>query len=602
MNVLITDNPLNVVGFDLVIDLRTDEKIESKNAISIFSVIEENADDIRKEVLAWLDSFNHLIPSNKNASEALTEFKNKNLWQINRLNERCNFGKLDQLDNIFKIIAISYYFKDKNHFHIFLNVKSRALNTEIIDNFTKQGINFQNLAKNYLGFLSLSCLWERGLFTNLFKSFPWLAIKLYEVFLNKYYSRLSNLKDIANSNFFFTYFSENDFKKELNYENSFWGNLPENFLLNDGSKVCWIYIYVGQKKNLKLYYNKLNTENLKSSNSFHLPIESFISPTKILKCYFKWIRMCFKGRKIIRDKNFKKHKYFNFIRKDLKESLLGIELLNNIIFEESMISLVKGLINPRKSFYLHENQSWEYFLRLYWHKTHKSSLSGFAHSYIRFWDLRYFYPKNFYFCIPNSPELLLCTSNDQLNAVKSTGFPKNGLKLVESLRYSWIERRYFKAESQFNILISGDYKLINNKKLFTLLPKDRVSDIKINYFFLPHPSSSISKILNILPNKITIINKDQISSFNFQLAIVSNLSAACIDYKILGIPTTYHFNESNLNMSPFRSVNACKSFNGEEDLKKLIIEISENEFMDKPLPNDFMELNKELTLWNKKIV
>ena len=58
----------------------------------------------------------------------------------------------------------------------------------------------------------------------------------------------------------------------------------------------------------------------------------------------------------------------------------------------------------------------------------------------------------------------------------------------------------------------------------------------------------------------------------------------------------------DLNMSPFRSVNACKSFNGEEDLKKLIIEISENEFMDKPLPNDFMELNKELTLWNKKIV
>ena len=126
MNVLITDNPLNVVGFDLVIDLRTDEKIESKNVVSIFNVIEKNADAIRAEVLAWLDSFNYLNLKDKDASEALTEFKNKNLWEVNRLNERCNFGKLDQLDNIFKIIAINYLLKNKTHYQIFLNIKSRV--------------------------------------------------------------------------------------------------------------------------------------------------------------------------------------------------------------------------------------------------------------------------------------------------------------------------------------------------------------------------------------------------------------------------------------------------------------------------------------------
>ena len=94
MNVLITDNPLDVVGYDLVIDLRTDKKIDSKNAISIFSIVEENADAIRTDILAWLDSFNHLNPCNKNASRALRDFKSESLWQINRLNERCNFGKI----------------------------------------------------------------------------------------------------------------------------------------------------------------------------------------------------------------------------------------------------------------------------------------------------------------------------------------------------------------------------------------------------------------------------------------------------------------------------------------------------------------------------
>ena len=173
---------------------------------------------------------------------------------------------------------------------------------------------------------------------------------------------------------------------------------------------------------------------------------------------------------------------------------------------------------------------------------------------------------------------------------------------MESLRYSWIEGKYFKTKSQFNILISGDYKFVNNKQLFALLPKDRILDISINYLFLPHPSSSISKILKILPNEINIINKNQINGSNFQLAIVSNLSAACIDYKILGIPTTYYHNESNLNMSPFRSIDACKSFSNEKELIKLIINISENKFIDKPLPNDFLELNKDLTLWNKQTI
>ena len=256
-----------------------------------------------------------------------------------------------------------------------------------------------------------------------------------------------------------------------------------------------LYLYWSKEK-LKAYCNKLNSENRIKNNSFHIPIESFIRLSKILKCYFQWLRMCSKGLLILRDQNLNKYKYFSFIKKDLSESLCGIELLNNIIYKETIISLVKGISNPKKSFYLHENQSWEHFLRLYWCNTHKTSLSGFAHSYIRFWDLRYFYPKEFYFHNHNSPDFLLCTSQNQLNAVKNNGYPEDKLKLVESLRYSWIEGKYFKILDHLNILISGDYNYKNNKNLFSVLPKINIEDEGLNYFFLPHPSSSISKILN----------------------------------------------------------------------------------------------------------
>ena len=561
MKLLITDDRKNVVDYDLVIDLRTDKKINDKNVVSIFNIIEENADDIRTEILIWLDSFNNMSLFNKDASKALDEFKSKNLWQINRLNERCNFGKLDQLDNVFKIFAINYFLKKNTHYKIFLNIKSNGLNKEITNNLLKQGVYLQNLLKENQSTTRLAGFQENNVFMHLLKSFPWIVIRLYEVLLIKFNLNPNNLKDAGHSSFFFTYFSQNDFEQNLNYENSYWGQLPKN-LLKEKSKVCWIYIYAGQKKELKAYCSKLNSENTIKNNSIHIPIESFISPFKIIKCYFKWVKMSLKGMLILRDKNLNKYKYFSFIRRDLNESLCGIELLNNIIYEETISSLVKSISDPKKSFYLHENQSWEYFLRLHWCKTHRSSLSGFAHSYIRFWDLRYFYPKNFHFNNQNSPKFLLCTSRNQLNAMKNTGYPKEKLKLVESLRYTWIERKYFKSQLQPNILISGDYKYINNKKLFSTLPKSNITDISSNYYFLPHPSSSISKIQRILPEKVTIISKDQISDLNFQLAIVSNLTAACIDYKILGIPTIYYYNELNLNLSPLRNINSCKSFNG----------------------------------------
>ena len=75
MNVLITDNPLDVVGYDLVIDLRTDKKIDSKNAISIFSIVEENADAIRR----GLSSLIHLTTLflGIKMHQGITEFKAK---------------------------------------------------------------------------------------------------------------------------------------------------------------------------------------------------------------------------------------------------------------------------------------------------------------------------------------------------------------------------------------------------------------------------------------------------------------------------------------------------------------------------------------------
>ena len=599
LRLLITDQLADVNNHDLVIDLRNESKIDHKNVISIFEIIENNAAAIKSEVLSWLDSYNFFEPNGYYASKALHDFKTKNLWQPNRLNERCNFSKLSFLDDIIKIFAVNFLVTNQNFSLISLDIGNETLDFEISKLLRDRKVIFRNLGENQKKITQDRNPNKKYLLITFLKSILWATIKLYEICVIKFFFQ-SNLSIKKNIIYFFSYFSENDVRKDLNSESSYWGKLPENLLKNHSSS-CWIYIKAA-RGNIKTYCSKLNFLNIKNEYTHHMPIEIFISFKEFFLCYLRWLKMSYKGARILHDQNLLDYKYFCFIKSDLRHSLCGLELLENIFYDAAFKSLVGSINEPKNSFYLHENQSWEYFLRLHWNQKHENKLSGFAHSYIRFWDLRYFYSPNFNFKSPYVPDYLLCTSNGQLNEMIESGFPKDKLRLVESLRYNWIDRTDLQSISQTKILISGDYKFVNNKNLISMLFYDIEPYNKdFKFFFLPHPSSSIKKITRILPDEVTIIHRDEINIHNINLAIVSNLSAACIDYKILGIPTLYHYSKLSLNMSPFRLSNACNSFTNKTELKSYLNQISKKTFKNIDLPDDFLQINKKLILWSKEI-
>ena len=110
----------------------------------------------------------------------------------------------------------------------------------------------------------------------------------------------------------------------------------------------------------------------------------------------------------------------------------------------SKISLQSTCIFPN------ENQPWEMALiKNYSSNSHKNII-GYQHSTIRFWDLRTYYDKKQY--IDNSalgypkPNLLAIHSKLFINTILKSDYPKQNLKLVETLKYKKLaeKRKYNK--------------------------------------------------------------------------------------------------------------------------------------------------------------
>ena len=129
------------------------------------------------------------------------------------------------------------------------------------------------------------------------------------------------------------------------------------------------------------------------------------------------------------------------------------------LFYLSLFESIKNDCNPEcKIVYLYENQPWESGL-ISSLKSKKRKLIGFAHSTIRYWDLRYFNDKKCYegdgiYSKPSPDHYAVNGINDKSMMIKF-GYLSEGIYEVESLRYLYL-----------NDVISKFQKIKNQRKCY----------------------------------------------------------------------------------------------------------------------------------------
>ena len=82
-----------------------------KNVLDIFSLIDKNRFNIRKEYLFWIHQIQNIKIKKKTIIKHLKIDKNFSFWWMLPISEKSNFMKSFQINEILKLIAFEQYIK-----------------------------------------------------------------------------------------------------------------------------------------------------------------------------------------------------------------------------------------------------------------------------------------------------------------------------------------------------------------------------------------------------------------------------------------------------------------------------------------------------------
>jgi len=562
----------------------------SSKSLSILTLIEKQPHHFRKKYLNWVYSLNNIKYKNKKLIDHFQIKPNFSFWNMSLFNEKCNLIKSPEINDAIKLIAFEDWKKDISIEHIELY----SYNKQLMETFKEWCYRNKVSFKGYV--YKSKKFDEKHNFQHIvFKKLPrfvqsisWLICYLKNrwsqrgVGINKWNNSSSNIT-------FISYLVNLNYKRlnEGDYETHFWGNLPDKLKLR-GIKTNWLHIWV-ESDNLKTSKNvidslhKINTSN--KSNQVHLTIDSFLSIRIVLRVLYDWILIIIKSIQIKKEFFKNKSKDFNLSiiqKSDWLNSFYGVEGIKNLLFYHLLECAFKNLKDQNSCIYLQENQGWEFGLLYSWKKNHNSSIYGVPHFTIRFWDLRYYFDKDFFKI--NSvntnlrPHKVLVNGPIAKKNLLDINYPKSELIDVEALRYNHlsslrVNQKKLKRNKEMTILVIGDYDVsITNNQLSDLAKVIKTFDVKTKILFKPHPASNMDKI-NSNNLRINFIH-DKLSNIlqNVDISLCGSSSSAAVDVYYYGLPIAIHVSQNSLNLSPLKNIYNQAFYSNHNELKKIILD------------------------------
>lgn len=583
-------------------------KDKDLNTVSILHIIELNSLNYRKKYLEWV------YHSNQKLNKFFKINKNFSFWSMSLYSEKCNFIKSPEINNAIKLIAFKDWIDSYNIDNIILHTSNKSLLNTFEDwckrndiKLTKYLVSNKNFNKRNI---------KHVLFNKLPKtlqSLLWLLLYLKNRWPQKGVG-LSKWKKSDAQITFISYLVNLNYKKIKtgDFESHFWGNLPER-LKTLNYKVNWLHIWV-ESDNLKKskdVIETLNKVNQKAKDEqVHVTLDSFLNINLVFTSICKWLYIIIQSFRAKRIFFQNQHNQFNLNilqKEDWLKSIYGVEAIKNILFYELLNNAFESLPPQKSCCYLQENQGWEYGLISSWRQNQTGFLYGVPHFTIRFWDLRYYFDKN-YFQNKNvennlRPDKVLINGQIPRKQLIQADYPKEELINVEALRYNYMSDLYFKKPAKnnnnFKILIIGDYDINDtNHQLRDLSEILKLINLNVTVSFKPHPATNIDDIdVNSLKLLIVYEKLDKLFNEN-NLILCSSNSSSAIEAYYFNLPLAIYLNQKTLNLSPLKNIFDGSFYSTTSELKKIILKYyySEHKLQNKI---NYFHLDKKIPSWLK---
>lgn len=573
--------------------------------ISLLNYIDENPAEIKSNYINLIESLSKIETNHGTKLSDCFAIKNDfSLWWTTHIYEK-SFYKQETINDALKLIALKKLLIKNNTKNLYLEANSNKISKGIKDICNELKINFifkkkVIVSKNFFKFKEILKFFVPHVIFSFLNFIRFLSKR---ILLKK--NDINKLKNLDKKNLFCTYFAYINYKKLKDglYSCDYWNELIKN-KQDQIKNSIFLHIYVPNNKcNLKKsikYFEAIN----KKKEIFHLFIEELIDIKILIKIIKQWLIYLIRYKKernnIYKLLNDKKSYSSHLLRDELKEALTGTDALVNLYYFFLFEKLSKLIKEPKKIFYLFENQGWEKSF-VYNFKKLKTNIIAITHATIRYWDLRFSYNdkpeyQNFL------PDFYTANGDDTYEKLITTNFPKNKIKKLEALRYinlvTKISRKDFSKSFKKNkILIVGDHLEESNINLCNSLNLINLKSVKNFSFTLKeHPLRKMSHLLKIDFDKT---KKDIFDlSDEFDIAIVSNTTSAIVDLYLLGFKIISILDDNQVNLSPLKQ-NSDILFLKDKSL--LLDHLNKLDNMKKlrPEKNKFFYSTEKFNMWDE---
>ena len=552
----------------------------------ISQIIEENDFELRAKYLHWVYELGEVKKGQHRLIDALELAPGVSFWWMTLIAEKCNFAKSKNIALVIKLLALSLHIQNLGATCIQVATKDATLKK-----FIKKVCACNNIAYEDVG--PVDSVRRTSFFFQ--KNTSWVYIKSL-VWFFRYLVDHWALKDVGvkgwresrSKTTFVSYllnFSERDLRAG-HYISNYWGTLPE-MLSKVKHKTDWLHLYVKSPKipsarNASILIKVLNISN--KDNEVHVTIDGFISFKVIFQTLSRWIWLIYMGliwRREIAEVKCEGMNLWELLEGDWNCSMGGVDGISSLFNFYLFQAALEAKCTQDIGVYLMENQPWEMALINAWRKFDHKKLIGVAHSWVRFWDLRYFSDHRVWDdvdqklskCPIPMPDSVAINGPLARNEFMTSGFPESRLEEVEALRYQTLDRNELKKQVNRNvtILALGDYLPENTNRLISSLEVAiKELNYKVTVLYKPHPYclEPLNKNVKIRQVEDGLLMNDILKECD--IVIASEVTAAAIDAYYVGIPVITILNLKTLNMSPLRGLNNAFFASNGSELKRII--------------------------------
>jgi surface carbohydrate biosynthesis protein (TIGR04326 family) len=538
-------------------------------AFSIPALVEEQAEDLRREYLAWVNDFGNFRVGGRSVKSHLLLLPDFSFWWMTLIAEKEPLKsesiyivfKLRVLENLcdrLKSTRIVYAGRNRD-VHQTLSRWCRASQRQY--EWIRAGLPRRPAGS-----------WRRRLLPHPVQAVSYLAQRC----LNRYRfaarARLDGPAAYPDEVTIVTYFPNVDMDRTRSgrFWSRYWERLHE-LLDNLPLTVNWLWIYAesGQcsfREALRLR----DVCNSKDPGKYrHFVADEFMSPARVLRALWYYGFLCWQGLRLVGAKAGFRFagsglNFYPILRRDWRASLFGLIAMDGVLHCAALECATERLPARPWGMFVWENQPWELILMTAWRRRSPSgTMIAHQHTCLQFLDLRSFADVREYQQDGADgrpiPDVLVVNGSAAFDLMNESGFPAERLYVAEAIRFPGLRERPVERQRKrvrrTLLLATG---LLPGETRFQIALVQRTArsvglpDIG-KVLIKPHPFCPVEPILSAeaVTFEYEVVERPLAELWpDVDVAFVANSTSVFLEAIYQGIPVAVCAPDDAMNLSP----------------------------------------------------